>query len=166
MAIIVEGGTGVAGANSYASLATLRAYALARGVTLSADDPTLEAQTIQAMDYLESFAPRFLGLRVERDQALSWPRYGVYINGFEYASTDIPPQLVDAESALVMDITAGIDLFNPALASLPIIKERVEGAVEVQYSDPSGSYVATQIRQSIRLIQQLLSAGGLFVVRA
>ena len=166
MAIVVEDGTGVAGANSYAGLSDIRAYALARGVTLSAVDATLEPMVIKAMDFLESYRNRFTGYRVGRDQALSWPRNYAYVDGHEYPSTTLPPLLLDAESALVMEINAGNDPFNPPLGSLPVIRERVEGAVEVEYSDPHGQSVAARTRPAMRLINQLLAAGGLFAVRA
>lgn len=42
MAIIVEDGTGVTGANSYISLADARTYATNRGFELSADDTIAE----------------------------------------------------------------------------------------------------------------------------
>ncbi len=166
MAIIVEDGTGVAGANSYASLAQVRAYTLARGVILSAVDAELEPMVIKAMDFIESFRNRFVGVRMDRDQALSWPRYGAYLDGWEYLSTTLPPQLIDALGALVIEVNAGNDPFNPPLNALPVISERVEGAVTVQYSDPQGQAVAATTRPAMRLINQLISAGQLFAVRA
>ena len=166
MAIVVENGTGVAGANSYAGLADIRAYALARGVTLSAVDATLESMVIKAMDFLESYRNRFTGYRVDRGQSLSWPRNYAYVDGYEYPSTTLPQLLLDAEGALVMEVNAGNDPFNPPLGSLPVIRERVEGAVEVEYSDPQGQYLAATARPAVRLINQLLVSGGLFAVRA
>lgn len=168
MAIIVEDGTSVAGANSYAGLATVRAYALARGIVLSADDAVLEPQVINAMDFLESFSLRFMGTRLVYQQVLSWPRYGVYINDFYYPSRTLPPQLIDAVSAVVMEIHSGVDPFNPPLLASPVIRERVEGAVDVRYSDPGNQAPVTKTRPSMRLINQLLGAGGgsVFAVRA
>lgn len=166
MAIVVETGAGVAGANSYRSLADIRGYALARGVTLSAVDATLEPMVIKAMDFLESFANRFVGAKVDRDQSLSWPRTGAWVDGWEYLADTLPLTLLDAEAALVMEVNAGGDPFNPPLATLPVIRERVEGAVEVEYSDPAGQTLAVATRPSTRLINPLLGNTQLFAVRA
>ena len=46
MALIIENGTNVAGANSYATLTEILAFAALRGVTLSAVDATLEILAI------------------------------------------------------------------------------------------------------------------------
>ena len=50
MALVIEDGSRVAGANSYVTLAEARAFASARGVTLSAVDATLEPFVIKAFD--------------------------------------------------------------------------------------------------------------------
>ena len=54
MTLIVETGSIVSGANTYVDLADVRAFASARGITVSTDDTTLEQQIIKAMDYVES----------------------------------------------------------------------------------------------------------------
>jgi len=74
MALIIEDGTIVAGADSYATLAVLRAYALKRGVTLSAVDADLEVLAIKAMDYIGSFEDKFQSARTDPvNQLLSFP---------------------------------------------------------------------------------------------
>lgn len=163
MAIIVEDGTGVAGANSYASAAAVTAYALDRGIALPA---SIDAMIFRAMDYLESFSARFVGVKSDRDQSLSWPRDYVVIDGFDYPSTLLPPALINALSELVIEVNAGSDPFNPPIGSMPVIRERVEGAVEVEYSDPVGQLAIAVTRPSMRLINHLISAGQLFAVRA
>ena len=72
MAIVVENGSVVSGANSYISLADFKLYAAARGITLPAD-ATVEAYLVKSTDYLESNRNRFVGTLTDRDQALSWP---------------------------------------------------------------------------------------------
>ncbi len=58
MAIVVEDGTVVAGANSYITRASAIAYAAARGVTL-ANTTATDAQVVKAFDYLESLRSQF-----------------------------------------------------------------------------------------------------------
>lgn len=72
MALVVEDGSGVAGANSYLSVAELRAFAVDRGLTLPATDGPVEVLLIKAADYLE--LRTYIGTKVSDDQGLSWPR--------------------------------------------------------------------------------------------
>lgn len=163
MAIIVEDGSIVANANSYVTRAELIAFAADRGVTVT-DDATADGYLINATDYLESYAERFKGSRVSRDQSLSWPRSGVVIDGFEWAETEIPRQLELAQMLVALDIRSGVDPLNPA-ASLPVIKERVEGAVEVQYATPASSaFKLSATSKAQALINSLLVSSGLGIV--
>lgn len=167
MTITVETGAIVTGANSYVSLASARAYALARGVTLSASDPTLEPIVIKAMDYLESFGNRFKGERVERDQPLSWPRTGVEIENWSWSSDEIPRQVINAQLALIIEINAGTDPLNPAAnTDLPVVRERVEGAIDIEYANPGNVTKVSKTAPSTTLINLLLKQSGLSLVRA
>ena len=71
MALTIEDGTGVAGANTYLSEDEFAAYASARGKIITG---SLEQLIIQAMDYVETL--RFRGQKNSSDQALQWPRAG------------------------------------------------------------------------------------------
>lgn len=102
MAFIVEDGTGVAGANSYATVAFADAYFEERGNAVWAavpDDPTKEKYLVQATDYIENiFGRRFLGEMMETDQALSWPRS--YADPYPEDSVPIRLQKACSEYAL------------------------------------------------------------------
>jgi hypothetical protein len=161
--IIVETGAIVTGANSYVSLADASAYISARGLTLSVVDATI----IKAMDFIESHAMQFLGERVQRDQPLSWPRTGVVIDGWQWSNTEIPRQLINATLATVVEVAAGNDPYNPPIATLPTIKERVEGAVELAYASPRGGDMKlSKDREALVQLRPLLKNSGLFAVRA
>lgn len=81
MAFTVEDGTGVAGANSYTTVAFADAYFLDRDNSVwaaIADDADKEGYLIRATDYIEAvFARRFLGDMADYSQPLSWPRIDV-----------------------------------------------------------------------------------------
>lgn len=136
MALTVEDGTGVAGANSYASLATLRAYASARGVTLPASDPALEAFALLGMDYLEGLRGRFQGAKTDPTQPLQWPRYPVVIDGADFPSDAIPVELVNALCRLCMEQHAGADL-SPTKTGAFVTEETV-GPITTKYSEKLG----------------------------
>lgn len=163
MAIIVETGAIVTGANSYVSLADASAYISARGLTMSVVDATI----IKAMDFIESHAMQFRGERVQRDQPLSWPRTGVVIDNWLWSSTEIPRQLINATLATVVEVAAGNDPYNPPIATLPTIKERVEGAVELAYASPRGGDMKlSKDREALVQLRPLMKSSGLFAVRA
>ena len=131
MALIIEDGSNVANANSYVTLTEVRAYALARGVTLSIIDSDVEVLVIKAMDYLESLRNKYQGTKTYTDQALQWPRENVYIDGILQANDSIPELLKDAECRAVMEINNEIDLL-PTETGLGIKKE-VVGPIEMEY---------------------------------
>lgn len=167
MALTVEDGSIVTGANSYVTLAAARSYAAARGATVPVADADLEVMVIKAMDYLESHRDQFLGDSVERDQPLSFPRSGVVIEGWEWSKTEIPRHVISAQLAVLLEVAAGIDPFNPPLAVQPVIKRRVEGAIELAYASPSaGGMKISKDREADVLLRLLLRKSGLFAIRA
>jgi hypothetical protein len=136
MALVVEDGSGVTGATSYISLTNARAFAAARGKTLSAVDATAEMALIKAMDVIESYRARFQGTKVDKDQALQWPRYGVVVDGFPVDDDEIPACLPLAQAALAIE-SQTTELFANS-DGRQVVMERVEGAVTVQYSEANG----------------------------
>lgn len=163
--LTVESGAIVENANSYVSVADFRAYATARGVSLSADDADVEVILIKAMDFLESHSSRFKGRKVSRDQALSWPRYDVVIEDWSWSHTEIPRQVIAAQCALGIEIAAGEDPFNPPAADQPVVREKVD-VVEVEYAGPSRISKVSKEAPSQTIINLLLRNSGLFLVRA
>lgn len=152
MAIVVEDGTGVTGANSYATEAELSAFAAARAVTLSGSYTT-EQLLILAMDYIESF--RFKGWKVLSTQSLQWPRTSVYIDGYYNDDDDIPNELKNA----LMQTAIAIDAGNSPQQNIPrkTIREKV-GDLEVQYAESSVSVVMDKKIQAF--LYKLLDNGA------
>ena len=143
MTIIVEDGTYVAGANSYASVEQLDAYAAARGITLPNDTAAKEALLVRAMDYIESKSTYYLGAPAMADQLLAWPRQGVLIGGRLFSNTAIPSTLVEAQ----LDVAAnahGIDLMSvrPPTTKGAVVQESV-GPISVSYAAPVASEMRT-----------------------
>lgn len=162
MAVIVEDGSIVASANSYVTRAELIAFAAARGVTVADEDAT-DAHIVSATDYLETFSAQYKGDPVSRTQELSFPRSNVVIDGFEWNDSEIPRQLKLAQMQVALEIRAGEDPLNPT-AALPVIKERVEGAVEVAYVAPTGGFKLSKTSKARALINSLLRGGGMSLV--
>ena len=127
MALIVETGAGVAGANSYISLADAQAFLTSRGlnVTLS------EGQLLQAMDAMALL--NWKGYKVNESFPLDWPRSGVVDrDGFTVGFDSIPAKLSTGQVWLAYHIASGAGLNKPS--KIAYKKERVEGAIDVEYA--------------------------------
>lgn len=130
MALVIEDGTVVAGANSYVSAAEIVAYASARGVTISASDAEMSA--VLAMDYLESFRSRYKGTKVSATQPLQWPRKDVVIDGADFPSNEIPKELKSAQCQSCIEIANGFELM-PSTDNFAVSMEKVD-VITVQYA--------------------------------
>ena len=135
MALIVEDGSGVANANTYADLDFIREYAANRGVELSDDDAVLEPVVFRVMDFIES--REFAGRRVFID-GLAFPREGITIDGVLIPPSVVPLGLKRAEAQLVIDVSiTGVDLM-PSANAAPMVKREKVGPLETEYFAPDG----------------------------
>lgn len=156
MALIVEDGSNVANANSYASEATIVAYAASRGVTMP-NDASLLVNVTKAMDYIE--IQEFADEPTYDDQALAFPRDD---------ETTVPAGIVKALCQLTIDVFNGIDLMPSRAAEQSIKREKIggtSGAIETEYFGPAS--FAPDIPLASALLQPFLSVGsfGVTVVR-
>lgn len=155
MTLIIEDGSNVANANSYASTVTLRAYALLRGVVLPVSESACEALAIKAMDEIESRREEYQGMKANDDQALQYPRaqidyydellgyvasttYGIFIDSRRIAVDEIPQILIDIQAQLCMAIYAGVDFANYKQSQKFVVKRKL-GPIETVYSENFGS---------------------------
>lgn len=132
MALIIEDGTIVSDANSYATIAEVRAYATARGVILPVADADVEVMLIKAGDFLNAI-DNFRGDAVEFTQSMNWPRNNVII-GLNVVGNDVvPTSIKKAQMQLVCHLADGVDI-NPITTGNFVIKEKI-GPLETVYSD-------------------------------
>ena len=127
MALIIEDGTGLSTATSYASEAELAAYALARGITVAGTDTEL---LITALDYIDSF--NFIGDKYSSAQSLQWPRDNVYIDEFYIDRDTIPELLKEAQIEVALSIDGGT---NPLSNVGRATKSEKVDVIEVEYMD-------------------------------
>lgn len=152
MALIVEDGSNVANANSYAELAYIKAYAQLRGITLAAD-AVIENQVALAMDYLESKRNNYQGLKTYPDQSLQFPRNYLVIDSNEFPNNAIPKELKNALSQLVIEIENGISIL-PTINEAPIKRETV-GPITTEYAVNPGTGLEPIIFSVEALLQPL-----------
>lgn len=169
MAIIVEDGTIVSGANSYVAHTDLADYATLRGVTLSAVQATREVLLIKAMDWLGQYANRWKGVRTDDDQALEWPRANVilYDSGPYLDQNTIPAELKNLQMTVAL---AAIDVTllptHDITRQGPIVREKVD-VLEIEYANTGKVMRLPAVTSTEAYLGVLLrGAGRLTVVRA
>lgn len=131
MALIIEDGTIVENANSFATVAECRAYADPRGLTLPVEDGDVEILLIKATDYLNSLESKYQGDRYNQDQELSFPRESIYLFD-KYIGGTIPKILKNGQCQLAFD-TIENDLLAPGTGR-EVLEEAV-GALKVKYAE-------------------------------
>ena len=134
MAIIVEDGSIVFGANSYVSLIDARAILTPLGQDLDLVDAIAEQQILNAGRYIEAFRASYKGWKTTNNQPLQWPRSGVEIDNDWIASDVIPQDLIDSQVFAAYEFSNGQPL-QPSLSGQSIASEEVVGAVKVSYFD-------------------------------
>lgn len=138
MALIVEDGTLVPNANTYASVSALKAYADARGIVLTGSDADLERALILAMDKLNDYRSQYAGTR-RRGAELLWPRDDVYIDGSPFANNEIPAELIRAQLIYAVLINSGAEMYANSTSDTRILKREKIDVLEFEYAVPEGS---------------------------
>jgi hypothetical protein len=143
MAFVVETGAGLSNANSYASVSAADSYVADRGIAgWTALSTTIKQQSlVNATDYLEAtYRSAWKGNRVSETQSLSWPRYNVIVDGFNFASNVVPLQVINACIEMAIRASAGETLL--ADQGQRVRREKID-VIEVEYqdySDPTQRY--------------------------
>lgn len=128
MALTIENGTGVDGANSYADLVAVRGHAIQRGIALNADDAKLEPMVHKAMDYLDG---KGLGLLT-----LSWPLDNDVLCGSDVTSDQALTRLSRAIAQLCIEQSRGVDLAPTRTGAF--VTEDTVGPLTTKYSASHG----------------------------
>ena len=100
MALLVEDGTGVVGAESYVSVLDFQTWASKRSYLLPAAEANVESLLRKGCDFIER--KRFSGTAEFTDQPLSFPRLNTDFYGTAI-STGIPGKLKTAQMLLAME---------------------------------------------------------------
>lgn len=154
MALIVEDGSIVAGANTYLTIAEADTilddkFGIVPTTALTEKDLKLAAQ------YLESFRTQYLGQQVSPStQTLEWPRVDVLINCVLQASDEIPEELKVAQALAAYEESLGNTL-QPTTSGQSITQKSIAGQISVSYSDnglDSGVKIFRQVDQYLTIL--------------
>lgn len=164
MALIVEDGSIVIGANSYVSIIEIRAYCEARGIELPTAEADVEVMAQLAFDYIESFRARYKGKTTTENQRTAWPRTGVVIDCYTLPSNEIPWQLKEAQCQATGEALEADLMPNSSAA---VKREKVD-VLEVEYQDSVADGVPPSFPKIESKLSMLLASSGyrVRVVRA
>lgn len=164
MALIVEDGSIVTGAESYITVTDADAYFTARSnATWTAmAEADKEAALRKATDYMAGrYGLRWKGYRVSEDQELDWPRDCAYANGFTVPADSVPVAVQRACAELAVRASAA-DL-SPDVGAQ--VKAETVGPISVVYADGARQDTAYKAIDAM-LAAYLQAGGGIPVVRA
>jgi len=159
MALTVEDGTVVAGADSYLSLAAADTYHSSHGsptAWASATDPAKEAALRYATQWVDGKF-QFLGSVADSDQVLDWPRQNVWDDEGRSVAADIVPQRVKDATAEMALAHIGAAL-NASLARGGAVRREQVGPVAVEYMESANP--ETDFPYVRRLLAPLLNNFG------
>jgi hypothetical protein len=165
MALIIEDGSGVEGANSYATVDQLVEYATSRDLKIPDEVADQEVLLLRAMDYLESYEMNWYGEKLAIDQNLSWPRMSYWNYWYAAIAPYIPPQLIKAQIVIAIE-SQEVELFPTRSATSRATVRNTVGPITVEYANTAvGSRPI--IPQAEALLRQLFgyNTGQLQAVR-
>ena len=157
MALTIETGTGVANANSFATVTECRDYATQRGLELPTNDSDVEALLIKAQDYLQSLEGNFQGSRTHTIQELAFPREGVVLFGVEQQKESIPKLLKTAQCRLAFDASQA-DLLTTGGGR--IIKKEQVGPLVTEYDNDGVANPQVKLTQALAHLDPLFKSNA------
>ena len=147
---------------SYGDETGFEAWLDANGHVLPVDAPSPAALLERGAAYIDaSYGPRFTGEPVGGiDQVLAWPRTGASAYGSALAETLVPARVVTASYMAAWQEASAPGSLSPGAVSMAgqVKREKIDGAVEVEYSGGSdGMSAADASRVIIPAIEGLLA---------
>lgn len=158
MALVVEDGTIVTDANTYADVQDLEAYAEDRGVTLPSTTEKKEQLLIQAMDFIEARRAQFKGQKVDADQRLQFPRKNLFVDGVAVAEDTIPREIRYAQMQAAIE-AMDADL-APSQVEPPVRQENVGPIMTIYGSSAADPWPGPSFPKIDAWLDPLLYGGG------
>ncbi|MEE5060532.1 DnaT-like ssDNA-binding protein [Pseudomonas alliivorans] len=164
--LIIEDGTGIADAESYATAEELARYSAKFGATIPTEQIAQEALLRRAALAMDGMT--WKGRKSSSEQALAWPRREIRLDGENKPERYLPARIQYGQMALAAEIHADdIDPIDKRKG--PVTKEKVDGAVEREYATISNTskrlLPAAPDRPSATQFADYLQRRGLFAVR-
>jgi len=155
--LIIEDGSIVTDANSFATDEEFKTYANLRCMDVPSTQPERESLLILAIDYLFSKESEMQGCRVSSDQELPFPRSGVVANCFSMPSNNIPKYLKKAQMELALQANTNELLVNESVSNLASFN--VDGVYSESYFN-GGAWSTVRTDRADAYLDPLLNSGG------
>lgn len=160
MALIVEDGTGLVGANTLASRAELIEFGALRGVTVP-DADSSDVHLVKAMDALELYDWAGDPTYTDPPQGTFFPR--LYLDPRTelevWPSDEVPAPVKKAQLLLALASFQGTPLLAPTAAG-PALKRRKVGPMEREYFDNGAGSTVAIIPGVEEALRPYLAGGG------
>lgn len=162
MALVLEDGSGVSNANSYASGDMADSYFEDRGnaAWTAGSDDDKESALVRATQYLDGrYRGKWKGTKASSAQALAWPRANATDeDDLDIASNVIPQVIIRATCEAALREFSEPGSLNPDLERGGYITKEVIGPIETDYSPAAP--VHTAITAIDDQLSGVLIAGG------
>lgn len=161
MALTVEDGTGVAGADSYNETTEVETFADEYGYDktgFKALDQTGKdaACRLAAVVLNDKYEGRWPGLRRFEEQGLPWPQTdGLYIDGFAIPYDEVPEEVKHGHAYLALLSGSGTDIAADTESTMMIGEVRAASGAGVKFVQPIST---KQFRVLDMLLRRVLSA--------
>ena len=155
MALIVEDGSGLNNAESYASVAFADAYFAARIGNWGSSTSHKEMLLRLAADHIDAvYGQRFKGTKGTLSQALQWPRIGVWVDGYELPVDEVPIEIQRAccEFALAANTQSLLPTLNQGVK-----REKID-VIEIEYDEFSSRL--PKFTKAASLLAKYLTGGA------
>lgn len=172
MALIVEDGTIVSGAESYASVTDADTYNnkyVGSSDWLAASTSDKEINLRKATQYLDiTYGPTYVGIRVNDTQDLLWPRqFAEYRDGIVIPDTSIPVELKRACMELAIKAATDTNLIVDVDApSANVKRSRVKAAVVEEEIEYWGGNTNQKKYPTVERLMRALTLGAYTTERA
>lgn len=135
------------------------AWLTANGYTLPVTAPSKAVLREKGSAYIDgTYGPRFSGVPTGGfEQERAWPRTGAYAYGQEIGPGVVPDAVVNAAYAAAwQEANEPGSLSAVGSAATAVKREKVEGAVEVEYQAQSGPVTAESLSPVLTAVEGLL----------
>lgn len=147
----------------YGDDAGFNTWLTANGYSLPVGAPSAAVLRQRGSGYIDAtYGPRFYGVPTDVSQERAWPRSGARIYGQALASDLVPNRVIDAsyQAAYLVATNPG-SLSRTVDTGAQVKRERVEGAVEVEYFEPgktAAGFITASVNSDIEgLLAPLIS---------
>ncbi len=165
--LIIEDGSVVANANSWATDEEFKNYASIKGYSVPSTQPEREALLINAYDFINfTYEQQLQGYRVTpQTQTGIMPRVNMYAYGLMVANNSIPQDFKNAQMLAAFSINDGVNT-NAVKSDADLASFTVVGVYAETYQSDSGAPTIAQMPAVSRTLRPYtnsgLAGGGLY----